>query len=139
MIVLDTNVISELVRPSPNPVVRQWLDRQSPEQLYLATPVLAELLLGLYLLPIGKRQRELQIAVISVADTYFADRILTFDAIAAIRYSAIMARGRQAGRPIAIMDAQIAAIALAAGASVATRDIVPFTAALVPTINPWQT
>lgn len=139
MISLDTNVISEVVRPTPSPAVLQWLDRQHPDQLYLATPVMAELLLGLLLLPDGRRKRSLEIAITAVMEAWFAERILAFDVAAAGRYAGIMARERQAGRAIAILDAQIAAIVAAAGASVATRDTSPFVAAGVPTINPWQT
>ena len=91
------------------------------------------------LIPEGKRHRELYIALMAVIETFFGERILPFDALAAGSYAGITARERKLGRPLGIMDAQIAAIASVAGASVATRDIAPFTAALVPTTNPWQT
>lgn len=138
MIVPDTNVVSELIRPAPDRNVSGWFEQQDSDQLYLATPVLAELLFGLKILPSGKRKTLLEIAVISAMETWFGKRFLAFDQHAANTYASVMAETRAAGRPIGILDGQIAAIAEVHRATVATRDTAPFIAAGVPTINPWQ-
>lgn len=137
MIVVDTNVISERVRLHPDERVVRWLDQRDQDELYLASPVLAELWLGLFLLPDGKRRQLLGAATMAALGSYFGGRVLTFDDMAAASYANIVSRERKAGRAIGVMDAQIAAIAHAAGASVATRDTAPFVAAGVTTINPW--
>lgn len=137
MILLDTNVISEAMRPQPDRNVLAWLDAQAVESLYLSTVSLAELLLGIESLPAGKRRRALAAALDEQIIALFGERILTFDLRAAKAYASIVTRARRQGHPMAVADAQIAAIAASRQFSVATRDEAPFQAAGVPVINPW--
>ncbi len=137
MILLDTNVISEAMRPQPDRNVLAWLDAQAAESLYLSTVSLAELLLGIESLPAGKRRKALAAALDEQIIALFGERILTFDLRAAEAYAGIVTRARRQGRPMAVADAQIAAIAASRRFSVATRDEAPFQAAGVPVINPW--
>ncbi|HMD86883.1 MAG TPA: type II toxin-antitoxin system VapC family toxin [Terriglobia bacterium] len=137
MILLDTNVISEPMRPNPDPKVLAWLDAQAAESLYLATVSLAELLLGIERLPAGKRRKALAAALHEQIIALFGKRIVPFDLDAAETYAQIVTRARRHGHPIAVADAQIAAIAASRQLTVATRDEAPFQAAGVPAINPW--
>lgn len=139
MILLDTNTVSEPMRPRPDPKVLAWLDAQAAESLYLSTVSLAELLLGVESLPAGKRRKVLAAALDRQIIALFGDRIVPFDLKAAESYAKIVARARRRGHPIAMADAQIAAIAASHRLSVATRDETPFHAAGVPVINPWTT
>lgn len=136
MIVLDTNVVSEALKPNPDPHVIAWLDRQEPETLYLATPSLAELLLGVALLPSGKRRQGLAAGLDQLIGAFFGPRILAFDGPAAKAYALAVARARAGGKALAIIDAQIAAVATCHRYAVATRDAAPFEAAGVPVIDP---
>ncbi|MGD0910359.1 MAG: type II toxin-antitoxin system VapC family toxin [Terracidiphilus sp.] len=138
MIVLDTNVISEPVRPLADPIVVAWLDRQPRETLYLCAPVLMQVLLGITLLPDGKRKRAMTIAVQATLASYFSDRFLAFEREAAVAYASLESRATAKGYSISVPDCQIAAIAGVHGFSVATRDTAPFLAAGVPVINPWR-
>ncbi len=138
MIVLDTNVLSEPMRPHADPAVANWLDRQRPETLYLTTVTLAELLLGLERMPLGLRRSRLEARITEVIDTFGARRTLAFDTSAARMFAVLVARARAAGHAINVADGQIAAIAAAHGCSVATRDTAPFIAAGVPVIDPWR-
>ena len=138
MIVLDTNVISEPLKPFADPVVAAWLDRQPKETLYLCAPVLTELLLGIATLPEGKRKRAMATAVQAVLANYFADRFLAFEREAAVVYAALSGRASARGYSISTGDCQIAAIAAVHGFAVATRDTAPFVAVGVPVINPWK-
>ena len=138
MIVLDTNVVSEPMRPRGNPAVLAWLDRQVAETLYLTATGLSELLVGIAALPAGRRRDGLDTALQDLLSTLFGARVLPFDQQAAITYATLVARARAAGHVFSVGDGQIAAIAAAHGFAVATRDTVPFTAAGVPLINPWQ-
>jgi predicted nucleic acid-binding protein len=138
VIVLDTNVISEPLKPFADPVVAAWLDRQPKETLYLCAPVLMELLLGISLLPDGKRKRAMATAVQATLTTYFADRFLAFEREAAVAYASLASRAQARGFSNSIGDCQIAAIAAVHGFAVATRDTAPFLAAGVPVINPWK-
>jgi predicted nucleic acid-binding protein len=138
VIVLDTNVISEPVKPNADPVVAAWLDRQPKETLYLCAPVLMEMLLGIALLPDGKRKRGMATAVQALLANYFADRFLAFEREAAVAYASLSRRASAHGRSISVGDCQIAAIAAVHGFAVATRDTAPFLAAGVPIINPWK-
>ena len=137
MIVVDTNVISEITRPRPDERVIGWFARQTHVDLHLASPVMAELLSGLFLLPGGARRRSLEIATAAILETYFGNRLLAFDHDAAWYFASITTEARRSGQNMAPMDAQIAAIASAWGASVASRDTAPFMAAGITTINPW--
>lgn len=138
MIVLDTNVVSEPMRRDGNPAVRAWLDQQAAETLYLTTTSLSELLVGIEILPEGKRKQGLGSALSELLDALFGTRILPFDRAAAIAYAPLVGQARAHGRLISVADAQIAAIAAVHGFIVATRDTAPFIAAGVPVTNPWQ-
>jgi predicted nucleic acid-binding protein len=138
VIVLDTNVISEPVKPLPDPLVAAWLDRQPKEALYLCAPVLMEVLLGVALLPGGKRKRGMATAIQALFANFFADRFLAFERQAAVTYASLASRASARGYSISVGDCQIAAIAAVHGFVVATRDIAPFRAAGVPVINPWE-
>ena len=137
MILLDTNVVSEPMRPEPDRNVLGWLDAQAAESLYLSTVSLAELLLGIESLPAGKRRKAIAAALDHQIIALFGERIVPFDLGAAESYAKIVTRARRHGRPISVADAQIAAIAAYRRFSVATRDEAPFRAAGVPVISPW--
>jgi predicted nucleic acid-binding protein len=138
MIVLDTNVISEPMKPHGNPSVQSWLDRQVAETLYLTTTSLAELLLGIEILPDGKRKEGLAAALTELLAMLFGSRVLPFDQQAALAYAPVVSRARASGTTISVADGQIAAIAAMHQFTVATRDTAPFIAAGVPVINPWE-
>jgi toxin FitB len=137
MIVLDTNVVSEPMKRDGDPHVRAWLDRQSAETLYLTAISLSELLIGIEVLPTGKRKASLGAALYELLAGLFGDRILPFDQQAAVAYAPLVQRARRQGYSISVADAQIAAIATVHGFTVATRDAKPFAAAGVPLLNPW--
>ena len=137
MIVLDTNVVSEPMKANGNPAVQAWLDRQAAETLYLTATSLSELLVGIEILPEGKRKDGLDAALADLVARLFGSRVLAFDQQAALAYAPVVRRARAGGRPIGVADAQIAAIATVQGFTVATRDTEPFVAAGVPVINPW--
>jgi hypothetical protein len=137
LIILDTNVISEPMKPKGDPAVRDWLDRQEAETLYVTATSLSELLTGIELVPAGKRRANLTLALTKLIERLFGPRILPFDGPAAIAYASVIGRTRAVGYTISVADAQIAAIAQATGSIVATRDIAPFVAAGTPIVNPW--
>ena len=139
MIVLDTNVVSEPMKSNGSRSVQDWLDQQVAETLYLTATSLSELLVGVEMLPDGKRKGGLQVALGELLVMLFGARILPFDQQAAIAYASLVSRARIAGCPISVADGQIAAIAVVHGFTVATRDTAPFVAAGVPVINPWET
>jgi len=138
VIILDTNVVSEPMKPNGNPTVQTWLDQQVAETLYLTTTSLSELLVGIEMLPDGKRKEGLDVALSELVMRLFGSRILSFDQRAAMAYAPLIGRARAGGRLISVADGQIAAIAAVHGFSIATRDIAPFVAAGVPVINPWE-
>lgn len=138
MIILDTNVVSEPMKPGGDPGVVAWLDQQAAETLYLTATSLAELLVGIEMLPGGRRKDSLGAALASLLSGLFAGRILPFDDAAAIKFAPLTARARASGRAIPLADGQIAAIAAAHGFTVATRDRGPFDAMGVPVIDPWS-
>jgi len=138
VIVLDTNVISEPVKPLPDPLVVAWLDRQPKETLYLCAPVLVEVLLGVALLPDGKRKRGMATAMQALLANYFADRFLAFERQSAVIYASLASRASAHGYSISVGDCQAAAIAAVHGFAVATRDTEPFLAVGVTVINPWE-
>lgn len=138
MIILDTNVVSEPLKPGANPVVESWLDQQVAETLYLTATSLAELRTGVEYLPNGKRRTVLNEALCRLLASLFTGRILAFDEKAANTYARLVSRARPEGRVLSVADAQIAAIAMVHGFTVATRDTTPFMAAGVPIINPWE-
>jgi len=138
VILLDTNVISEPLKPLADPAAAAWLDRQSKESLYLCAPVLMEVLFGIALLPDGKRKSALGAATQHLLANYFADRFLAFEREAATAYASLASRACARGFILSVGDGQIAAIAAVHGFAVATRDTAPFLAAGVPIINPWK-
>jgi predicted nucleic acid-binding protein len=137
MIVLDTNVISEPMKPRADPAVIRWLDAQEPETLYLTATTLSEILIGIALLPAGKRKRGMEQVMQTLLTKLFAGRFLSFDREAAIAFALMGSRAAAKGYSISVADCQIAAIAAVHGFTVATRDTAPFLAAGVPVINPW--
>lgn len=136
MIVLDTKVLFEAMKPNPDPAVRAWLNAQAAETLYLATPTLAELLFGIAALPTGRRQDRLA-RVLDGLLALFGERVLPFDSTAARHHAALAIAARAVGRGFPTPDGYIAAIADSRGFLVATRDTAPFEAAGVGVINPW--
>jgi predicted nucleic acid-binding protein len=138
VIVLDTNVISEPIKPLPDPLVVAWLDRQPKEALYLCAPVLMEVLLGVALLPGGRQKRGMAMAIQALFANFFAERFLAFERQAAVTYASLASRASARGYSISVGDCQIAAIAAVRGFVVATRDTAPFLAAGVPVIDPWK-
>ena len=137
MIILDTNVISELLRPAPEPKVEHWLSAQDGLNVYLTSISEAELRYGLAIMGNGKRRAALVDAVDRILREDLAGRILPFDSDAAQSYATIAAARRAAGRPIAQADCQIASIAHSRGASVATRNTPDFEGCEIDLINPW--
>ena len=138
MILLDTNVVSEPLRPAPDARVTQWIDAQALETLFLSAITVAELRAGLALLPAGKRSAGLQTSLETQVLPLFSGRVLPFDLGCTQAYAELMARARASGLAIASADGYIAAIAVANGLTVATRDTGPFSAAGAAVINPWQ-
>lgn len=138
MIVLDTNVISEPLRPAGDPKVRDWLNAQSPQTLFTTAINVAELLAGVALLPAGKRQRELGERLRASLSRLFEGRVLLFDLAAAEAYAQIARESRRAGKEVPHDDALIAAIARAHGFALATRNLAHFAAAGVEVLDPWS-
>ena len=138
MILLDTNVVSALMRPAPSATVESWLSRQPVAGTFISAITEAELRYGLALLPAGRRQRQLVAAAEAMLAQDFAGRILPFDSPAAAAYARIAAARRRSGRPISQADAQIAAIAASRGASVATRDAAAFVDCGIGVVDPWH-
>ena len=138
MIVLDTNVVSELLLVLPNPLVLQWLDKQSPSALHATAVTEAELRLGAAILPVGKRKTQLTKLIEDTLREDFPERILSFDSTAAVLYADICAHRRALGRPISQFDAQIAAICKARGATLVTRNVADFADIRLKLFNPWS-
>jgi len=138
MIVLDTNVISEPLKPLADQAVVRWLDEQDPEALYLAATVLSEVLIGIALLPAGKRKHGMEQNMRALQTRLFGDRFLPFDREAAVAFALLGSRAAAKGYSLSTADCQIAAIATVHGFAVATRDTAPFRAVGVPVINPWK-
>ena len=138
MILLDTNVISEPQRREPNARVLEWIDAQALETLYLSAITVAELRASIALMPTGKRRDSLHDNLEKRLLPMFANRVLSFDMACTTAYAELLAKSRAAGLTVETADAFIAAIALAKGFTVATRDTRPFETAGVNVINPWQ-
>jgi predicted nucleic acid-binding protein len=137
MIVLDTNVLSEVLRPVPDPSVLDWLTNRPRASLFTTTVTRGEILYGIRLLPDGKRRRGLWDAAKKIFDEDFADQVLSFDCDAADMYAEIAAARRTTGKPISQFDAMIAAMARSRGASLATRNAKDFEDCGVDVIDPW--
>lgn len=138
MILLDTNVVSEPQRQAPNARVIEWMDAQPLETLYLSVISVAELRAGVALLPAGKRRASLHENLEKRVLPMFAGRVLSFDMACTKAYAELLAKVRAAGVAIETADACIAAIAIANGFTVATRDTGPFEAAGLSVVNPWK-
>ncbi len=136
MILLDTNIISEALKPRGDPAVQSWLDAQAVETLFLSTITLAELRFGIAAMPAGKRREMLAQNLDERVLPLFEGRILPFGQEAAEAYGELRARARAAGRAISTADGYIAAIAKSHGLTVATRDVGPFQAARVEVVRP---
>lgn len=138
MIILDTNVISEPAKPAPDIAVVDWLDRQAKQTMYVTATTLAELWVGIELLPSGRKKNEIARTMSDLLRIHLGPRILPFDGSAALEYASIMVEATRRGRAISFADGQIAAIARVHGFTVATRNTSPFTAAGVAVVNPWE-
>ena len=137
MIVLDTHVVSEIMRPAPDSNVLSWLNMQVAEELWLNSVVVSELLFGITRLPAGARKRQLADTFSAMLSEDFAGRILAFDLEAAVIYAELAAGGEAKGRPLAMAEGQIAAICLAQGAKLATRNLKHFEGLGLVLVNPW--
>lgn len=137
MILLDTNILSELMRPVPEEAVERWLGRQSEVSVFISAITEAELRYGAALLPNGRRRSALSAGIEHMLEEDFSGRILPFDSSAAKAFAEIATERRQAGRPISQADAQIATIARSRDASLATRNVPDFERCGVVLINPW--
>ena len=137
MIVVDTNVTSELMKPAPSPAVVEWIRNRGTADLYTTSVTLAEIGYGIERLPSGRRKAMLKAAATEVFVT-FSSQVLAFDGPAALEYAAIVLRSERAGTPIDGFDAQIASICRAHDASLATRNVRDFHHAGIEVIDPWS-
>lgn len=137
MIVLDTNIVSEMMKSAPNPAVRAWLNRQAAETLYLSSITIAELLFGVATLPNGKRKDALHQTIAGLLEL-FQNRVLPFDAAAARCYADLATIARQNGRGFPTPDGYIAAIAVSRDFLVVSRDVAPYQAAGLHVLNPFE-
>lgn len=138
MIILDTNVVSESLKPLPSGIVVGWLADQMQSEVFTTAITLAEVMSGVEALPQGKRRARLLAGVEEIFAQEFPGRILPFEEDAARAYAAIMASRIAAGRPISQFDAMIAAIARTHRATVATRNIADFDRCGVQLVDPWK-
>ncbi len=137
MIILDTNVLSALMRSAPDLAVVAWLDRQAPESLWITSITVFEARFGLALLPSGRRRRALERSFALVLEEDLENRVLDFDQAAATAAAGLAAARQQAGRPADMRDTQIAGIAIARRATLATRNVRQFAGLTVPVMDPW--
>lgn len=138
MIVVDTNVVSEMMRAEPAPAVVSWLNDQEASSLFLTTITIGEIGYGLRILPQGKRRLLLEQGFERLLGEAFAGRVLAFDEEAARHYAEVMGRRKEMGRPLNILDGQIASIARANGCAVATHNVRDFVECGVDVINPFE-
>ncbi|MBI3938529.1 MAG: type II toxin-antitoxin system VapC family toxin [Betaproteobacteria bacterium] len=138
MIILDTNVLSALMRKTPEAAVVAWLDRQPAESVWITSITLFEARLGLALLPKGRRQRTLAAAFARLLEEDLENRVLDFDSAAATEAASLAAKRQKTGRPVDVRDTQIAGIALARHATLATRNVRHFRGLNVPVVDPWE-
>ena len=137
MIILDTNVLSELMKTAVDPNVANWLRQQQRSMLFTTTVSEPEIAAGIAILPEGRRRRDFEFNATMVFNA-FENRVVPFDRAAAKRYARIIGERRQSGRPISTFDAQIAAIALSQGMMLATRNVKDFIDLDLPIIDPWE-
>jgi predicted nucleic acid-binding protein len=138
MIILDTNVLSALMLTAPEAAVVAWLDRQPAESVWITSITLFETRLGLALLPAGRRRQTLEAAFARLLEEDLENRVLDFDSAAATEAASTAAERQKAGRPVDMRDTQIAGIALARRATLATRNLRHFVDLKVPVVNPWE-
>ena len=138
-VLLDTNVVSELIRKMPDPAVRAWAAGHALEELFFSAVGEAELRYGAAILPAGRRRATLVSDIEAMLRDAFEDRVLPFDSDAAREYAEIAAARRATGRPVAPADCQIAAIARSRGMAVATRNVSDFDDIGIEVVNPWTT
>ena len=138
MFILDTNVVSELMRPAPDPAIASWVAARATSRQFLTAVTEAELRFGLAVMPPGKRRDGLATGLERMLKTGFANRVLPFDSGAARAYAGIAAARRRGGRPIAQADCEIAAIARARHMAVATRNVRDFQDVGIEIFNPWD-
>ena len=138
MIVLDTNVVSEIARPQPHQAVIDWVDAQAVEELVITALTAAEIRAGVALLPSGRRQREIGKRVELLLTETFAGYVLAFDIDSASYYAQVLATRTRMGRPISGLDAQIAAVCLQHDATLATRNTDDFDGIGLQVVNPWE-
>lgn len=138
MIVLDTNVISELFRPLPDPKVMAWVGQLSGDELFTTAVTRGELLFGLYCMPDGRRRSDLLQKLTLLFEQKLADHVLPYDGAAADVHAKIAATRRAQGRPVAMPDAMIAGIAHSRGAAVATRNVRDFEGCGITLVDPWH-
>ena len=136
-VLLDTNVVSEMLRPTPNPAVERWVAERLGSELYFSAVGEAEMRYGIAILAAGRRRNALALAIDAILREDFEDRVLPFDSDAAREYAEIAAARRAVGRAVAPADFQIAAIARSRGMSVATRNIRDFEGMGIEVIDPW--
>ncbi|MCP3688651.1 MAG: type II toxin-antitoxin system VapC family toxin [Gammaproteobacteria bacterium] len=138
MIIVDTNIISEVMRREPLPIVLEWLNSQVSLHLYVSTITLAEIGFGLRVLPEGQRRQQLKGRFESFVEMAFEERVLDFTSAAAVAYSDIMGRRKEMGRPMSLCDGQIAGIAIANQFAIATRNIKDFAHCGIELVNPFE-
>ena len=137
MIILDTNVLSALMRDAPDAAVVRWLDDQPAESIWITSITLFEARFGLALLPRGRRRQALELAFATLLEKDLENRVLDFDRDAAAEAAALAAARQRAGRPVDMRDTQIAGIALARRATLATRSVRHFRDLDVAVVDPW--
>lgn len=138
MVILDTNVLSALIKDEPDPAVERWLDGQADVSVWTTAITIFEIRYGLAIMPTGRRQSVMVAEFDRMIEENLERRILVFDRIAAELAASLMARRRVAGRPIDLRDTMIAGIALAQRASLATRNARHFAQFNVPVLDPWS-
>jgi predicted nucleic acid-binding protein len=138
LIILDTNVVSEFVRPDPEPIVLRWANDQPAESIYITAITAAELLYGVARLPVGRKRDALSISVETLLTEKFQQRVLPFDLKASRAHGSLLANDERRGRPLPILDAQIASVCLARRSPLATRNIKDFNDTGIELINPWD-
>jgi predicted nucleic acid-binding protein len=138
MIILDTNVVSEMMRVAPAPAVVAWLNDQDASRLFLTAVTVGEIRYGLRILPVGRRRQLLEEGFEKILAGAFVGRILPFDEAAAHRYGELMGSRKEMGRPLDLPDGQIASVAWATGSAIATRNVRHFVDCGVEIINPFE-
>ena len=138
MIILDTNVLSALMRDEPEEAILHWLDHQPADSVWITSITLFETRFGIALLPRGTRQRALEASFDRLVQVDLENRVLDFDSAAAVEAATLAAVRQKAGRPVDLRDTQIAGIALARRATLATRNVKHFQGLKIPVVDPWQ-